>query len=63
MTLSEWDKNNPAAFLITDADAAGRVVYVLVRELPAEHVRELWHLDDYAVSSQTGMVIWLVPKQ
>lgn len=63
MTLNEWAEKCPTAVLVRDDDPNGTVVYALVRDLPAEHVRELWHLDDYVVSSQTGMVIWLVPKQ
>jgi hypothetical protein len=62
MTLAEWKNDNPTALVVSDDGPDGSATYALVRNLPADRVTELWHLDDYTVYSQTGMTIWLFPK-
>jgi hypothetical protein len=40
----------------------GAVSVILYKE-PHQNQSELWHLDDYTVSSVSGVVVWLVPKR
>ncbi len=60
MTLSEWSKRT--GILPTHATTERQAVSVCVspRDLL---VNALWELDDYAVSTRSGSVVWLVPKK
>jgi hypothetical protein len=63
MTLDEWIKKYPDATVGEAKGLTATYRFVLAGGTDPDAVKELWHVDDYAVSSQTGTVIWLVPKQ
>jgi hypothetical protein len=59
MTLNEWKKLT--RILPTHPTTETGAVSVLV-SLKAPSRPLLWNLEDYRVSSVSGVVVWLVPK-
>jgi hypothetical protein len=61
MTLKEWSCGT--GILPTHPTTERGAVSVLsTRESNPGHT-DLWRLDDYAVSSVCGVVVWLVPRR
>jgi hypothetical protein len=60
MTLQEWSKTTN--ILPTHPTTESGAVSV-ISTLNNRYHAELWRLDDYAVSSVGGPVIWLVPRK
>jgi hypothetical protein len=58
MTLAQWKEKY--GILSTHPTTETGAVSVCVN-FDCEERRELFHLDDYKVSSVNGVVIWLVP--
>jgi hypothetical protein len=61
MTLKEWCAT--MNILPTHPTTEKGAVSVILYKEPHQNQSELWHLDDYTVSSVSGVVVWLVPKR
>jgi len=59
MTLAEWSEST-GILPTTPTTESGAVSVVIDHE--HQNRAQLWHLTDYAVSSVSGVVVWLVPK-
>ncbi len=59
MKLEEWC--NLTKTLPTHPTTEKKAVS-LIPDKEGEYYWDLWHLEDYAVSSVCGVVLWLVPR-
>lgn len=59
MTLKEWCQQ--ANVKPTHPTTERQAVSLIATE-KKPNFTQLWNLDDYAVSSRCGIVLWLVPK-
>lgn len=60
MKLAEWCKVNDV--LPTHPTTERGAVSLIPDKQKTKEYAELFHLDDYVVSSVCGVVVWLVPK-
>jgi hypothetical protein len=58
MTLAQWSDANSIA--ITQSKHGGTSVVV---GIGSRAYFDLFHLSDYAVSTVSGIVVWLVPRE
>ena len=61
MTLKEWSEKTNIPIQTVQGGIFQGDTFVVVDHL-YEPRRELWNLTDYAVSSVSSIVVWLVPK-
>jgi hypothetical protein len=59
MSLKEWCERAGVKPTCPTTERGAVSVVVSGSEL---NFTQLWHLDDFAVSSRCGPVVWLVPK-
>lgn len=57
MTLQEWEKLSSIK-----SDSVKTSSFVVV-DIENPHRKELWNLSDYAVTSASASVVWLVPRK
>ena len=65
MTLSQWCKSAGGIYPTAPTTERGAVSLIVeddFRQKWQDTYSMLWKLDDYAVSSVCGIVIWLVPR-
>ena len=63
MTLAQWKSRT--GILPTHPTTERGAVSMIVADvgLTTTQLMELWRLEDYAVSSVSGPIVWLVPRQ
>lgn len=60
MTLREWADTNNVNPRVFDKPGYDRLMTVIDRSYPNR--ADLWHLDDYVVTSVQAGTIWLAPR-
>lgn len=59
MTLREWSE---LTGILPTHPTTERGAVSVICNAQHKHSWELWHLSDYAVSSVSGPVVWLIPR-